>query len=109
MAPVDKSLRHRSHLLMTCNLQIIYQSTEWISIHTNDTNSKAPFTDGDHLPMVRWVTQCFNESYLFVYIKFVWPGYQSRNVIYIYFFNKKITFAYHKSQKRKVTSIGHVS
>lgn len=64
--------------LMTCSLQIIYQSTEGLSIHSNGTNSTAIFTNGDHFPMIRWLYdwwECFrDESCLFVYIGYVWPS-----------------------------------
>ena len=37
---------------MRCNLLLVSQSTEELSIHTNDMKSKASLMNGDHVPMV---------------------------------------------------------
>ena len=47
MAPIDKSLMHGSQLVMRCSLQMVYQWTEELSIHTNGANRKASLTNGD--------------------------------------------------------------
>ena len=55
MVPFDKLLSHGSQVLMQCSLQMVYQSTEKLTIRANGTNRKASLTNRDHLLMVRLV------------------------------------------------------
>ena len=55
MVPIDHSFSHGLQMLMRCSLQMVYRSTEELTIRSNGTNRKASLTNRHILPMVRSV------------------------------------------------------
>ena len=55
MVPIDHSFSHGLQVLMRCSLQMVYRSTEELTIRSNGTNRKASLTNRKLLPMVRLV------------------------------------------------------
>ena len=55
MVPIDHSFSHGLQVLMRCSLQMVYRSTEELTIRSNGTNCKASLTNRNLLPMVRLV------------------------------------------------------
>ena len=52
MVPIDHSLSQGLQVLMRCSLQMVYRSTEELTIRSNGTNRKASLTNRNILPMV---------------------------------------------------------
>ena len=49
------SFSHALQVLMRCSLQMVYRSTEELTIRSNGTNCRASLTNRNLLPMVRLV------------------------------------------------------
>ena len=52
MVPIDHSFSQGLQVLMRCSLQMVYRSTEELTIRSNGTNRKASLTNRNLLPMV---------------------------------------------------------
>ena len=52
---IHKSLTQGSQVLLRCSLQMVYQSTEELSIRTNGTNRKTFLRNGDNLSILALV------------------------------------------------------
>ena len=58
MAPIDKSLKHGSQVVMRCSLQMVYKWTEELFLHTNGTNRKLSLTNGDFFELYQSFIDC---------------------------------------------------
>ena len=55
MVPIDHSFSHGLQVLMRCSSQMVYRSTEELTIRSNGTNRKASLANRNLLPMERLV------------------------------------------------------
>lgn len=52
MVAIENSLLHGFQVLMGCSLQMVYRSTEELTIRSDGTNRKASLIDHNLLPML---------------------------------------------------------